>query len=277
MNKFIPLICSVILMSCSPSKPDYKLIATYQDLSIPKLQVPIDENTKVLVVVPHADDETIAGGLIAHFNKGGATTHLLMLCGHNDIRTEELNCSTENLGIEKWESPGFVNNPWENIVENKIEFWYDQKDSIKSVISRKIHSFQPDYIITYDSEIGGYGHPEHLIAARLTEDIFNENIANPDFNTKSIFQITLSKDLVNFSVARAPGYEEAKKFHNSNGLPSPDVALDIRPYWKTKNKAGLCHQSQIKILRRFNIVYDEKYEDQHINAFSHEYYKVVAR
>lgn len=177
----------ILFIGCD-DKINYGTIMTYQDNSIPELDIDVTDSTRVLVIVPHADDETIAGGLISFFNEQGASIHLLTLCDHNDTRVKELNCSAGKLGIEQVEIAGFINNTWEDVMKNNISFWYDHKDSIRNVISNKITSFKPNFIITYDSEIGGYGHPEHRISAEITEKIFNESKNNAKFASEKIFK-----------------------------------------------------------------------------------------
>ena len=267
----------VFLAGCTGNKPDYQLISAFQDYSVPGYVAGPADSGRVLVIVPHADDETIAGGLIAMLKDHGATIHLLTLCGHDEERIRELECSAAALRIEHIETAGFINNTWDDIMEDRITFWYDYQDSIRNVISRGIESFRPDKIITYDSEIGGYGHPEHRISAEITEQIFIENSGNPEFTPEMIFQITLSDSLEKFLVSRSPGYELQKRLTGSDGLPAPDIAVDIRKYWKTKNQAARCHQSQIDILRRFYILYDEEDEADHTEAFSREYYRIVGK
>jgi N-acetylglucosamine malate deacetylase 2 len=277
MKKLLFLLILLQSSGCNSKKVDYQLISSFQDNTIPEAEIMVNDSTRVLVIMPHADDETIAGGLIAMLRDKGSKIHLLTLCEHNEERTSELICSTKKLGIEAVEMAGFINNTWDDIMHDKITFWYDQKDSIKKVIHNKINAFRPDILITYDSEIGGYGHPEHRISAELTELIFNENINNPEFSADMIFQITLSEKLESFLVAKSPGYELARNLTGSNGLPKPDVTVDIRKYWKAKNEAAMCHRSQIDILKRFYITYNAKDEENHINAFSQEYYRVIAR
>ena len=272
---FYLFISVIILFSGCGEKIDYEGIASYQDDSISELNIDVSDSTKVLVIVPHADDETIAGGLIALFKDRGASIHLLTLCEHNETRVNELNCAAKKLGIEQVKIAGFINNTWEAIMKDSIAFWYDHQDSIKNVIKNEIASFNPNFIITYDSEIGGYGHPEHRISAELTEKIFEENTNNPEFAPEKIFQITLSDELERFLVSKSPGYELSKKLTGSKGLPKPDISVNIEKYWNVKNEAASCHQSQIKIMRRFYIVYDESNKEKHIKAFSKEYYRIV--
>lgn len=272
---YLFLSAAIILAGCNSNTADYKRVASYQDNSISELDVEVTDSTRVLVIVPHADDETVAGGLISLFKDRGASIHLLTLCEHNYTRVKELNCSASKLGIEAVEIAGFINNSWEAVMADSIAFWYDHKDSIKNVISRKIDSFKPDFLITYDSEIGGYGHPEHRISAGVTEKIFNENRNKAGFAPKKIFQITLSDDLERFLVSQTPAYELSKKLTGSGGLPEPDVSVNIKEYWKIKNEAARCHQSQIKTLKRFYLIYKESNREKHINAFKKEYYRIV--
>ncbi len=270
----VSLFLLLFLFACSP-KIDYHQIATYQDYSVPEIKVAVNDTTKVLLIFPHADDETIAGGLIAYFREHGATIHLLTLCGHNETRIRELSCSAAKLGIQKVEIAGFINNSWDAIMQDSIVFWYDHKDSIKQVIRTKINAFNPQYVVSYDAEIGGYGHPEHRISAELTEQIVKEDGAKQGDSPKMIFQITLTEQLERFLVSKTPGYEFSKKLTGSKGLPRPDIAVDLEKYWDIKNEAAQCHQSQLKILQRFYIVYPEKSKEMHIKAFSREYYSIV--
>jgi N-acetylglucosamine malate deacetylase 2 len=113
------------------------------------------------------------------------------------------------------------------------------------------------------------------MSAELTEIIFNEHRNKTGFSVEKIFQITLSDRLEHFLVSKSPGYELSKNLTRSEGLPKPDVSVNIEKYWNIKNEAARCHQSQIKILERFYIVYEENDKEKHIKAFGKEYYRVV--
>ncbi|MFO7977639.1 MAG: hypothetical protein R6U64_03190 [Bacteroidales bacterium] len=85
----------------------------------------------------------------------------------------------------------------------------------------------------------------------------------------------MPEQLEEFLVAQTPGYELSKRLTGSGGLPVPDASVDITEYWTVKNDAARCHQSQLKTLKKFYIVYDEKNREQHMKAFGKEYYRVV--
>lgn len=277
VKQVVFLLVLMLIFNCCKSDIDYQKIKAYQDNTIPELKMNIIDTPKVLIVLPHADDETSASGLISFLIEKGANIHLLNLCKHGEIRTNELKCSAERLGIKKVETAGFINNTWENIMNNKILFWYDQKELIKAAIKDKIDAFEPDILLTYDSEIGATGHPEHLVSAQITKKLFMDNINNPKFRPSYLFQITLTKKLEKYIVSKVPSYELSKKITGSKGMPKPDVSIDIGKYWEIKNDAGHCHKSQMNILKNAFIVYDEVNKKEHQNTFNKEYYRVFKK
>jgi len=274
------LLIPLVFMGCRNNQMDYKEIASFQDHSIKKLEVLADENTRVLLIFPHADDEITCVGLTTYLKSKGATIHMLTLGHHsdtkiNETRIEELNCSAAKMGVEKLEIAGLVVNKWDDVMNDNISFWYDQKDSIKSIISNKIARYKPQILITYDTEIGGYGHPEHRISAQLTEDIFFENKLDSSFAPEKIYQFTLPDKLEEFMLGKIPAYDYSMKLTGSNGLPKPDVAIDIVEYWGIKNEVALCHKSQFKILNKFHMIAHQNELEAHSNAFNKEYYTLV--
>lgn len=274
------MILLAILGAACGRDVDYAAIATYQDHSVKPLEVSVDSETLVLMVFPHADDEMVAAGLSEHFRQQGAVIHLLTLTEDNDptqveTRLAELECASEQLGFEQVEVAGLINNTWDEVMSNDIRFWYDQKDSIKAVIKDKMDRFQPDILITYDTEIGGYGHPEHYISAQLVEELFHEYAGDSLYAPRTLIQSTLPDKLEEFLAAPVGSYELTLSITGSDGLPEPEAALDIQPYWPAKNRAAQCYQSQIKTLRKFFIAYDESDAEAHKSAFSKEYYTIL--
>jgi len=275
-------IVSIILLfaGCNLKQVDYEKVKSYQDQSVKELKVDADDNTRVLLIFPHADDEITCAGLTSHLKAKGATIHMLTL-GHNpateinETRVAELHCSASKLGVEKVDIAGLVINSWSDIMKDSITFWYDHKDSIKSIIWNKIKVYKPHILITYDTEIGGYGHPEHRISAQLTQDIFNEYKSDSTFTPEKIYQSTLPDKLEKFMLSGIPAYSYSMNLTGSTGLPDPDEALNIINYWGIKNDVALCHKSQFKTLNKFYMVSSEANFEAHSKAFNTEYYTVI--
>jgi len=280
MNRSALIVLFAFACSCA-QKTDYEKIATYQDHAVASLNIEANAETRVLMIFPHADDEIVVAGLSEYLREQGATIHLLTLTNtYNpeqvESRLSELKCAGHHLGLAQVETAGLTNNTWENVMSNQIEFWYDHQDSIKTVIKNKIDRYQPHMLITYDTEIGGYGHPEHYISAKLTEELFHDYRQNSAaYAPEILLQSTLPEKLEELLAAPIESYELTKSITGSSGLPDPDFSLDIKKFWPLKNRAGQCYQSQIRTLNKFYMVYEEKNAEAHINAFSNEYYTVI--
>lgn len=263
-------------------KINYKKVRKCQDLSVPELNVQIPKGQKVLLVFPHADDEIVVAGLASHFVAAGAEVHLLTLGSGSrpaqaQARMDEVTCSSKKLGMAQLDLAGLPGNKWENVMKDEIEFWYDHKDSIRRVIRRKVEAFQPDVLITYDTELGGYGHPEHRISAQLTEEIFFSYSGDEGYAPQMIFQSTLPDDLESFYLKGSPPYLLAQKLTGHPGLPQPNVALEVGPYWEKKNTAAACHRTQYRTLKKFYLLIDPEHLNEHAAAFHREYYEWVTR
>jgi len=279
-DKFYIWAFLILLVGCTTKSIDYEKVASYQDNSVNSLQDSADKNTKVLLIFPHADDEIVCAGLISYLKTKGVTIHMLTL-GHNPeteinkTRIEELKCSASKLGVEELEIAGLVINKWDDIMQDNINFWYDNHDSIKTIIENKINLYKPHILITYDTEIGGYGHPEHRISAQLTKDIFIENKQDSTFTPRRIYQFTLPDKLEKFMLSKIPAYDYQMSLTGSKGLPRPDVSIDITKFWNIKNEVALCHESQFRTLNKFHMVANKNDLEAHSNAFNKEYYTII--
>lgn len=280
-SSFVYIAISIILYACSSSnKLDYSYIETLQDYTVPEIDEKNLRDKNVLLVFPHADDEVVCSGLVQYFKNNGASVYLLNLGFEstkeaNNGRYEELMCSAKNLGIDSVYFGGFYNNNWQDIINLETKFWYDNKKSIKDRINEVIEDVQPYYAVTYDSEIGGYGHPEHFISAQLVLELFMDK---PNSPIEKIYQITLSDGLEQFTVDGNNAYEVFTELNKSAGLPTPNYAVTLNSRsWQTKNMAATCHKSQESNMRKFYILSTEKNFESHSKAFSREYYYCITR
>ena len=134
--------------------------------------------TKVLLVFAHQDDELLVAGTVAGLDATGVKTHLLTLTngdgeGRPDDqsidqlvaeRAAELEEVGALLGIDVVEQGLF----------SDLRFMEVPDVPIKIAIRERIESFEPDAIITWDTEKGLYGHPHHVRVARLSIEVARE-------------------------------------------------------------------------------------------------------
>jgi LmbE family N-acetylglucosaminyl deacetylase len=150
--------------------------------------------TKVLVIYPHPDDETMAsGGLIRKLsnNKKFDTEIVTLTSGEkgtellkvnpeilSKIRQEEFKKAVNELGIKKSEV-------W-NFKDAKIHEQYTQ---IKEYLRKYLIENNFDLVVTYERS-GMYGHPDHVNLSKMVHELQNE------LKTFKVLYSTLPKNIL---------------------------------------------------------------------------------
>lgn len=141
----------------------------------------------LMAVHAHPDDETFAGGIFGRYADEGART-VLVTCTLGEegeivdptmdadairprlgeVRTAELRCSVEALGIERlhllgYRDSGMVDTPAN---ANPLAFTNVDVEAAARRLVALVRAERPQVLITYD-EHGGYGHPDHIMAHRI--------------------------------------------------------------------------------------------------------------
>lgn len=130
---------------------------------------------KLLAIFPHPDDETLGlGSTFARYAAEGIETHLVCATrgemgwydsegpnpgfeGVGQIRTGELNCAAENLGLH---SVNFL---------DYIDGYVDKAKPTEIIgkLVTHIRRIKPQVVVTFAPD-GGYGHPDHIALSQFT-------------------------------------------------------------------------------------------------------------
>jgi len=154
------------------------------------------ETPRLLFVHAHPDDETLTtGGTIAHYITRGADVHVVTctLGEEGEVigepyarlavdaadqlggyRIGELTTALRALGVEApiflggaghWRDSGMAGTPprhWQRFVDA------DMREAVGELVAI-IRQLRPHVVVTYDTN-GGYGHPDHIQAHRVTTE-----------------------------------------------------------------------------------------------------------
>jgi LmbE family N-acetylglucosaminyl deacetylase len=135
----------------------------------------MDSPLKLLAIFPHPDDETLGlGSTFARYAAEGIETHLVCAThgemgwydsdgpnpgfeGVGLIRTKELNCASENLGLH---SVNFL---------DYIDGYVDKAKSTEIIgkLVTHIRRIKPQVVVTFAPD-GAYGHPDHIALSQFT-------------------------------------------------------------------------------------------------------------
>ena len=141
------------------------------DLAVPVRDVRRYKN--VLIVFPHADDETVnCGGAIRRFSTAGATVTLLLLTGGERgnpegtpdaslkaIRRREAEQAAGILGVSRLIQEDFG--------DGQLR---DRREQVTAYLLREIAQINPDLILTHDLA-GLDGHEDHVACSEILTEL----------------------------------------------------------------------------------------------------------
>lgn len=275
MNGYIALFILVLLAACAKEKTNFQALKAIQDYSLPVWQ-DNEINKSALFIFPHPDDEIVCAGTIDQLKKNGWTVSLLTMTkgveGDKEMREAEWKNSMKALHVDNSEIMDIINNTWEKVTKNEIEFWYTETDSTESMVYSQILKYKPSVVFSYDTAFGGYGHPEHRMSAKAVNNVFQKHKGDSTFTVKHVYQITLPETVEQAVLGANPAVKVAMQVTGNKTLPDPTIAFDITKNWSTKRKAGLTYPSQVDILRKFFLLPNDADTVEHYATFSREYF-----
>lgn len=211
----------------------------YLDRNVPnhgiEQWVETHEINKVLVVFAHQDDELLVAGTIAGLDTAGVETALLNLTNGDGERRRE-GQSVDHLASERAaELQAVADVLCMDAVEQGFfsdRGFMDVSDAeIKHVILDKIHHYQPNTIITWDTAKGLYGHPHHVRVGKLVLEVCQENRENLEFPVDAVYSTTVPVWIREALKRLSPMYRRHYYEINSGESIEPEFSL------RTKNFA----------------------------------------
>ena len=194
----------------------------------------IGPTSRILVVMPHPDDEAIfLGGFLHQLSTNGITTRAItMTVGEkstlrygmkpddnlSEVRQKELTKSFQILGITDFQIHQY---PDGELEQNTIK--------IKQTIQKNISTFKPTHIVTLEPD-GIYGHPDHVALSAFVTQVVKKPI--------QLLYVTVSPD---YHLPKASWMAKKKNIQPIH----PDYQLKLRPSnIFTKIRSMRAHHSQ---------------------------------
>lgn len=237
------------------------------------------ESKTILAFFPHPDDEITVAGTLVSLKEAGHQIHLVCLTKGEAADTEgkltreelgviraiEMQNAANSLGIQYLHHLDYPDSGLENL----------GLDSLKKIALKWINQIQPDILLSYDSKVGLYGHPDHRLSGLAMEEVFLENKDQMGFSPKQLFQITLSPKQIQFALKVSTGFQKNYPKDPEKGLPRPDFSLDTHFYFDQVLEAMHAHQSQQKVLKDLMPYHDQIPSWIYSRIFGREYFHEV--
>jgi LmbE family N-acetylglucosaminyl deacetylase len=244
---------------------------------------------KALVAVAHDDEMATFSGTLAILESEGWEIDFLcfyqgdksyeidkMREAEAENATKILNFSKSNFIYKDMVDPTFTTNRkrYEALPYDSFSHQF-YVDSVRNTLLEIVKLSNPTVIFTLDDSIGGYGHPEHVLIGQLAKSIAKELAENGNYNIERIYQCVYPDSFEKKLMDGGELYEEAKKIYGVDGMPNPEVEIDISNYGEIKMKVLNAFASQKRDLKKFVPYYHVFPGWFYYRIFDKEYFKVI--
>ena len=287
----------------------------------------MDSNGRLILMAVHAhpDDETISmgGTLAAYAATHSPTTETYVITGTRgelgeiviperdtpeeherlgETRMGEIAAAMAALGVTHFENLGFRDSGMVGDPGNEDPRCYhhhstNNLDDTTEHLVRIIRRVQPDVIATYD-DFGGYGHPDHIAAARVARRAWEVagdptwrpdagpawtpkklyEVRTPDSQRDKVLALLESRGIESWwSEPKEASPEDLEKWRQWRAaMACPDelitTRVDITTHLGAKRRAIQAHATQIKSDGPLLALSEQDY----IDLGAHEQYRLVA-
>ncbi len=233
----------------------------------------------LLAILAHPDDETFStGGTLALYARRGVAVHLLCAtrgeAGEADaeflgaytsigeLRTAELNCAAEALGLSSVSFLGFRDSgmPGSPHAANPLALVNTPMEELQNSLVGHIRRLHPQVVITHDPA-GGYPHPDHtrlhLAATRAFHAAADPAVGTPGlpaFAPQKLYYSTISRTLLRWVVRLLPlAGRDPSRFGRNRDIDLRLIAagdvpiharIDFSAVARQRAQASRCHASQ---------------------------------
>jgi N-acetylglucosamine malate deacetylase 2 len=247
---------------------------------------------RAMIVIAHDDDMCAMAGTMSLLNKAGweiAVVSITKTAERNASQIEACRHILDTVIFAEL-SPGQIRNDSEEERESYYAFPKDSFDIvfnmpvIEEEFVRHINSFNPAVIFTLDSDMGGYGHPEHVLISQMVIDLSVEQRITPLYIYQSVFTDHMENTIMRRHSERMkswgfPGdeWEVAKKIYMADGMPEPTVQINITGEAQLKMDYLRSYNKREREVLGFFIPEFERYTaEEYFKVFDREFFRVLS-
>lgn len=244
---------------------------------VPRLtrRVRLTKDDRILYVVAHPDDEVLMSGTLSMLKRkyrlpvkglylthgeDGPTFDLVPKSGLLARRTQELAHVRELLALDEMTVCDFPDRYLAN----------QDFDAVCETVRREAEAFAPTYVLTFDENIGMYGHTDHVTAGRAAV-----RVAKTLEGVKGVFQMTLPGGMLALALKMSRTFRE--RYDPARGLPRPNVAANIYRWRGIRFAVTRAHETQTAVMRELQPYYDRIPRWLYYAIFDREYFDYRAK
>ncbi|MEM0996527.1 MAG: PIG-L family deacetylase [Bacteroidota bacterium] len=247
---------------------------------------------RAMVIVAHDDDSGAMSGTLARLKSEGWTIHHLSFPGEDSARSHRHVAATQHLAQSitflPFAEPQYrprrdtAQPPYMPIPRAAFaqEFALEE---IARQVEATVNAFDPAIIFTLDSEIGGYGHPDHVMISELVVTLTNSGRIYPERIYQNVYTDHMEEEIMVKRLAPKlkkwgypSPYTAACELYAINGMPEPTVQVTISPWAEEKMQRLRGYAGrEARNLRKFIPDFDKYPAQTYFEVFDREFFRVL--
>lgn len=229
---------------------------------------------RIMAIWAHPDDEVTSAGTLSALARGGAHLTLVYLTAGEAAR--DTGYSREELAVvrhEEAKAAGALLGASHVKVLDFPDSGLAATDPAvaKAAIAGLIERFQPGVIVSFDEQVGFYGHPDHVQTGRWVREVVDEGAPS----VTRLYQATLPKALVSLALKLVQAFRDNYPSDPARGLPPATLAFPIAAQAKAKRQLLDVHKSQARIIADVQPYYDRVPAWLYYRLFDREYFALA--
>lgn len=284
---FFLLLAVIVGCDRKEDVKQYAAVEVYPDDTL--LQTIADK--RAMVVIAHDDDMCAMSGTISLLNKKGWEIAVVSFSKTPERNAAQVLACKSILDTVIFAELSATQIRNDNEEERKGYYAFP-KDSFDIVFNREvieveflkhITRFNPSVIFTLDNDMGGYGHPEHVLISQMVIDLAEEKQITPAFIYQSVYTDHMENSIMERHSRRMkswgfPGdeWENAKKIYGVSGMPEPTTQINITGEARLKmDYLRSYNERERKTIGFFIPEFEEYSAEEYFKIFDREFFRVI--
>ena len=245
---------------------------------------------KAVIIVAHDDDGIAVAGTVSRLCSLGWDVR--ELCFYNAAADETKTARTQQrqedlLTVKQIEGLSdfvYLTIPYRNVTNlsapeymplTKKEFDKQYStDTLLYYIRNYITDNKPSVIFTLDTDIGGDGHPDHVMVSKLVLDECMKRYRDNNFPVHYIYQSVYAPSMAEHILSDVPAYKAALTVYGKT-MPLPDVQVNIVAAAVKKKSVMEAYTTEQACIRKLWPYYNYYPAFVYFDLFNREFFRII--
>ena len=283
----IPFLLTVVFSSCRESVREYAATESYpEDSTLNTIAV-----KKAMILIAHDDDMCTMSGTISKLNRQGWEIQVLsfpLAEERNQAHRRACEAILDQVSFYGFGQETYRNDLTDSTIAHEAipKADFDKvfnRPLVEAEMIRRVNEFGPTVVFSLDNDIGGYGHPDHVLISQLVRDLAEADSIHPQYIYQSVYTRSMMERIMARHDERMKkwgfeggGWERAKRIYRVEGMPIPDVQVNIVSEAEAKMAyLGSYNERERKTIGFYIPAFEDYSAKEYFGIFDREFFRVL--